>query len=106
MNMDSMHREIKRLQTQFRCKICKERYSRDWCPADEATCMFCTRYHLQMTRMIILRDMDWCYIRSGSEDRIAYYREFTNYLNIWCNRYSIPMTGEDYQYIQEKLEGL
>lgn len=54
--------------------------------------------------MTILRDMEWCYIKSGWEDHVAYYREFNKYLHLWCNRYQIPQTREEYEYIQEKLE--
>lgn len=104
MNMELLQKEIKRLQTDFHCKMCKQHYTKEWCPADESSCMFCIRYNPKMTRMMILRDMEWCYIKSGWEDHIAYYREFNKYLHLWCNRYHITQTQEEYDYIQEKLE--
>jgi recombinational DNA repair protein RecR len=94
MNMDYMQKEIKRLQTVFRCKICKQQYEKDWCKADEST------IH---TRMMILRDMEWCYIQSGSENRNQYYHVFNKNLHLWCNHFHIPQTKEEYEYILDKF---
>jgi hypothetical protein len=104
INMDYMQKEIKRLQTVFRCKICKQQYEKDWCKADESTCFFCHRYSPTVhTRMMILRDMEWCYIQSGSEDRNQYYHIFNKNLHLWCNHFHIPQTKEEYEYILEKF---
>ena len=52
---------------------------------------------------MILRDMEWCYIQSGSEDRSYYYHDFNQHLHIWCTRYHIPETKEEYEYILQKI---
>lgn len=105
LKMESLQKEIKRLQTTFRCKICKQLYTKTWCNADEATCFFCHRYSpLKHSRIMILRDMEWCYIQSGSEDRRQYYHDFDTYLNLWCKHHHIPETQEEYEYILEKFK--
>jgi hypothetical protein len=53
--------------------------------------------------MMILRDMEWCYIQSGSEDRNQYYHIFNKNLHLWCNHFHIPQTKEEYEYIIEKF---
>jgi len=96
MNLDSLQRQIKRLQTTFSCKICKQRYERPWCPADESSCLFCIHFHpTKHTRQYILRESEWHFIRSGEENRVEFNRNYIHQMHKWCNRYHIPLTSED-----------
>jgi hypothetical protein len=98
----SMSSEINRLQSQFQCKYCKQRYEKPWCKADDSICFFCTHFNpKEHTRHFILRESEWHFIRSGEEDRGAYNRQYIYQLHKWCNRHHIPLTAEEANFEDE-----
>jgi hypothetical protein len=97
-----LHRELRKLQTEFQCKICKQRFPLPWCKADEASCLFCTHFHpTKHTRHTILRESEWHFIRSGEDSRREFNRQYIHHLHKWCNRYHLPLTKEDIQLEDE-----
>ena len=95
-NLSTLHKEIRKLQTEFKCKICKQRYKSPWCKSDEATCLFCTHFHPNKhTRPFILQESEWHFIRSGEDDRKEFNLRYIHHLHKWCNHYHIPYTNND-----------
>jgi len=104
-HMEKMTQLVTKMQTVCTCKICKQRYPKAWCPADEALCFFCTRFNpMKHTRHHILQESKWYVIQSG-EDPATYLREYVHHLHLWCNRYSIPYTKADADVEDELLTG-
>jgi hypothetical protein len=97
-----LQNEIRKLQTEFKCKICKQRYTSFWCKADEATCLFCSHFHpTKDTRHTILRESEWHFIRSGEDDRGEFNQKYIYSLHKWCNHYHLPYTNDDMQLEDE-----
>jgi hypothetical protein len=100
-----LHKEIRKLQTEYKCKICKQRYESLWCKADEATCLFCTHFHpAKHTRHTILRESEWHFIQSGEDSRKDFNQKYIHHLHKWCNHYHLPYTSADMQVEDELLE--
>jgi hypothetical protein len=101
-NLSTLQKEVKRLQQLFSCKICKQRYKKAWCPADESRCIFCTHFDpIKHTRHFILRENEWHFIRSGEDNRAEYNRQYIHYLHLWCNRFRLPLYKEDMELEDE-----
>lgn len=102
-SMASLLLPIRRLQSQNRCKICKVFYSKAICIADEASCFFCKTFQPTDTRMKVLKEAEWHWIRSGDSDRKAHHRLYVREHHHWCNYHRINRTSEEYDYEQELI---
>jgi hypothetical protein len=103
-NLATLQKEIRKLQTQFKCKICKQRYESFWCKADEATCLYCTHFHpMKHTRQFILQESEWHFIRSGEDDREKFDKKYVDNFQKWCNHYDLLYFNKDIQ-MEDKMK--
>ena len=102
-SMASLLLPIRRLNAQNRCKICKVVYSKAICTADESSCFFCKTFQPTDTRMKILKEAEWHWIRSGESDKKAHHRAYVQAHHLWCNHFHLKRTTEEYDYEQELI---
>lgn len=75
------------------CNICYLTYSKKWCGSK---CFFCITFlPTRDSRYSILKDIEWYFIKSGEDDRSAFYNQYIDYLNTWCTRFSISYKKDE-----------
>ncbi len=100
-DMSKLLKITKAIQEDFECTNCKQIYKKKWCNG-EKPCYFCQKYvPMRDTYFSILRDIDWCFMRSGEYDRKVFYNEFLDNLSKWSTKYCVLPTKEDLKTIEE-----
>ena len=95
-DMSKLFKVTKALQEDFKCKNCKQEYTKKWCKDDDASCFFCTNFlPMRDTYQSILKEIDWYFIKSGEYDRESYYPEFLDNLRVWAKRFHVFPTKQD-----------
>jgi len=90
--------------THTTCRICHLTYSRAW--SKETLCFFCAHFlPLRDTRYSILKDIEWYFIKSGEDDRHAYYNQYIDYLTRWCERFKMGYQKGD-RALEEELRAI
>jgi len=96
-----------RYQEQFYCSQCKQMYHRKWFHVSNNRCFFCKRFvPRQVTYRVLLREIEWCFIQSGEDDKHEFYTNYINYLHNWCTYYHMYPTREDQRQEEELYEDL
>jgi hypothetical protein len=101
-DMSKLIQSIKNTEDLVKCMKCIQYYKKKWHSADDNQCYFCKNFlPTKDTISSILRDIDWRYLKSGEISRREYYNEFIDNLNKWATRFSLLLTKQDLQTIEE-----
>lgn len=106
-NMNELLSIASKIQTEFQCCNCKVVYPKKWCKDFNTRCLFCKHYLIMpYTYKMILKDIDWQFIKSGETSREEFYTEFINNLKKWCNQLNIIITKKDLEAEKEMYESI
>jgi len=90
--------------TEYHCRYCTLRYSKNWYNKEKKQCFFCYHFHsVYHTKEYILKKISWHYDASQQKDKCRFYEEYLDVLRIWCEHYGIETT-EDSCKLERELE--
>lgn len=93
---------LSRCQEVFRCSSCQQYYQIKWFDKSQTKCFFCKKFNPQQTTYhLLLKEIEWCFIQSGEDDKHKYYNDYLNNLHNWCIYYHIYHQIGDLEYEQE-----
>lgn len=90
--------------THTTCRICHLTYLTSW--SKGTLCFFCANFlPMRDTRYSILKDIEWYFIKSGEEDRHAFYNQYIDYLTQWCTRFKMGYQKGD-RVLEEEMRAI
>lgn len=101
---ESLLLSLPKVQTILMCSFCHQIYEKQWMQSDKH-CFFCPQFRTnRITRYALLKETEWFFIQSGSENIQEFYKEYIYLVHRWCNYFQIPHTPREIQLEQELLQ--
>lgn len=100
---ESLLFSLPKVQTILTCSFCHQIYEKQWMQS-EKHCFFCPQFRTHLiTRYSLLKETEWFFIQSGSENIQEFYKEYIYLVHRWCDYFQIPHTSQEIQLEQELI---
>ena len=96
MDLSALDQLLKQIQTEYFCRHCLRQCPRKWYHVSNTLCFFCYHFNPMVhSRLAILREVEWFFIRSGEDSIKEFYQDYIKQLNEWCKQFNLSKTKMD-----------